>query len=121
MRWALAGRDPVRQQRPGKELHPVRSGRRDGLEWLKAVPKAKDTTFEQISIGLKQRLARGDGAEGFLRPDLGAVVPQVRKKSALTAPVLNSSCRRARTYSIIKPCPLKVATPQMRRCGVFPF
>lgn len=29
------------------------AGTRDGLEWLNAVPKAKDTTFEQISIGLK--------------------------------------------------------------------
>lgn len=28
-------------------------GSRDGLEWLTAVPKAKDTTFEQIGIGLK--------------------------------------------------------------------
>jgi outer membrane lipoprotein carrier protein len=28
-------------------------GTRDGLEWLNAVPKSKDTTFEQIGIGLK--------------------------------------------------------------------
>jgi outer membrane lipoprotein carrier protein len=28
-------------------------GTRDGLEWLKAVPKAKDTSFEAIAIGLK--------------------------------------------------------------------
>ncbi len=28
-------------------------GLRDGLEWLNAVPKAKDTSFEQISIGLR--------------------------------------------------------------------
>ena len=27
------------------------AGARDGLEWLNAVPKARDTTFEQISIG----------------------------------------------------------------------
>jgi outer membrane lipoprotein carrier protein len=26
---------------------------RDGLEWLNATPKTKDTTFEQIAIGLK--------------------------------------------------------------------
>ncbi|MYM37406.1 outer membrane lipoprotein chaperone LolA [Duganella sp. FT94W] len=31
-------------------------GARDGLEWLKAVPKAKDTSFEQITIGLKDGL-----------------------------------------------------------------
>jgi outer membrane lipoprotein carrier protein len=29
------------------------AGTHDGLEWLKAVPKSKDTAFEQISIGLK--------------------------------------------------------------------
>jgi outer membrane lipoprotein carrier protein len=29
------------------------AGTRDGLEWLEATPKAKDTTFEQIGIGLK--------------------------------------------------------------------
>lgn len=28
-------------------------GTHDGLEWLTAVPKSKDTTFEQIGIGLK--------------------------------------------------------------------
>jgi len=28
-------------------------GTRDGLEWLEAVPKAKDTTFEHFSIGLR--------------------------------------------------------------------
>lgn len=29
------------------------AGTRDGLEWLNATPKNKDTQFEQISIGLK--------------------------------------------------------------------
>ena len=29
------------------------AGARDGLEWLNAVPKAKDSQFQQISIGLK--------------------------------------------------------------------
>jgi outer membrane lipoprotein carrier protein len=29
------------------------AGTRNGLEWLNAVPKAKDTAFEQISIGLR--------------------------------------------------------------------
>ena len=28
-------------------------GNRDGIEWLQAVPKAKDTQFEKIGIGLK--------------------------------------------------------------------
>ena len=31
-------------------------GTKDGLEWLKAVPKAKDTAFEQITIGLRNGL-----------------------------------------------------------------
>ena len=29
------------------------AGARDGLEWLEATPKAKDTTFDRIAIGLK--------------------------------------------------------------------
>jgi len=29
------------------------AGTRDGLEWLKAVPKTKDSSFEQILIGLR--------------------------------------------------------------------
>ncbi|MBQ5947901.1 outer membrane lipoprotein chaperone LolA [Massilia sp. ST3] len=29
------------------------AGERDGAEWLTAVPKSKDTSFEQIGIGLK--------------------------------------------------------------------
>ena len=29
------------------------AGTRDGLEWLNATPKGKDTAFEQISIGLR--------------------------------------------------------------------
>ena len=29
------------------------AGTHDGLEWLNATPKSKDTTFEQIGIGLK--------------------------------------------------------------------
>jgi outer membrane lipoprotein carrier protein len=29
------------------------AGTRDGLEWLNATPKGKDTSFEQISIGLR--------------------------------------------------------------------
>jgi outer membrane lipoprotein carrier protein len=32
------------------------AGTRDGLEWLEATPKAKDTTFERISIGLRDGL-----------------------------------------------------------------
>lgn len=32
------------------------AGTRDGLEWLKALPKAKESSFEQISIGLRNGL-----------------------------------------------------------------
>ena len=33
-------------------------GSKDGLEWLQATPMAKDTTFEQIGIGLKDGVPR---------------------------------------------------------------
>ena len=36
-----------------KNFTLTEAGTRDGLEWLDAKPKNKDTSFEQISIGLK--------------------------------------------------------------------
>jgi outer membrane lipoprotein carrier protein len=36
-----------------KNFTLAEAGSRDGLEWLSATPKSKDTTFEQIGIGLK--------------------------------------------------------------------
>ena len=36
-----------------KNFTLVEAGNRDGLEWMTATPKAKDSTFEQIGIGLK--------------------------------------------------------------------
>ena len=36
-----------------KNFTLAEAGSRDGLEWLSATPKAKDTSFEQIGIGLK--------------------------------------------------------------------
>lgn len=36
-----------------KNFTLTEAGTRDGLEWLNATPKAKDTAFEQISIGLR--------------------------------------------------------------------
>lgn len=36
-----------------KNFNLLDAGAHDGLEWLNAVPKSKDTSFEQISIGLK--------------------------------------------------------------------
>jgi outer membrane lipoprotein carrier protein len=32
------------------------AGTKDGLEWLEAIPKAKDTSFEKIGIGLRNGL-----------------------------------------------------------------
>lgn len=36
-----------------KNFTLAEAGARDGLEWLTATPKAKDTSFQQIGIGLK--------------------------------------------------------------------
>ncbi|MFL6632471.1 MAG: outer membrane lipoprotein chaperone LolA [Massilia sp.] len=36
-----------------KNFTVAEAGTHDGLEWLNATPKSKDTTFEQIGIGLK--------------------------------------------------------------------
>jgi len=36
-----------------KNFTLAEGGARDGLEWLTATPKTRDTTFEQIGIGLK--------------------------------------------------------------------
>ncbi|MES2149957.1 MAG: outer membrane lipoprotein chaperone LolA [Pseudomonadota bacterium] len=36
-----------------KNFTLTEAGTREGLEWLLATPKAKDSTFEQISIGLR--------------------------------------------------------------------
>jgi outer membrane lipoprotein carrier protein len=36
-----------------KNFTLAEAGARDGLEWLTATPKSKDTTFEHIGIGLK--------------------------------------------------------------------
>lgn len=34
------------------------AGQRDGMEWLKATPKAKDASFESVQIGLKNGVPR---------------------------------------------------------------
>lgn len=39
-----------------KNFNLSEAGSKDGLEWLKAVPKAKDTSFEEITIGLRNGL-----------------------------------------------------------------
>ena len=45
------------------------AGARDGMEWLQATPKAKDTTFDQIGIGLRD----GVPAAMELRDSFGQV------------------------------------------------
>jgi outer membrane lipoprotein carrier protein len=45
------------------------AGSKDGMEWLQAVPKAKDTTFDQIGIGLRN----GVPAAMELRDSFGQV------------------------------------------------
>ncbi len=39
-----------------KEFEVVDAGVRDGLEWVRARPRAKDTTFERIEIGFRDGL-----------------------------------------------------------------
>ncbi|CDG82083.1 outer membrane lipocarrier LolA family protein [Janthinobacterium agaricidamnosum NBRC 102515 = DSM 9628] len=39
-----------------KNFSLAEAGTRDGLEWLKATPKAKDTTFDEIRIGLRNNV-----------------------------------------------------------------
>jgi outer membrane lipoprotein carrier protein len=39
-----------------KEFEVTDAGARDGLEWVHAKPRAKDTTFERIEIGFKDGL-----------------------------------------------------------------
>ena len=45
----LAGSDDLEKNFVIKD-----AGSRDGLEWLEAIPKAKDTTFETVRIGLRR-------------------------------------------------------------------
>ena len=44
-----------------KEFEVVDAGTRDGLEWVQAKPRAKDSTFERIEIGFR------DGLPGAMR------------------------------------------------------
>ena len=39
-----------------KEFEVTDAGARDGLEWVQAVPRAKDSTFERIEIGFRNGL-----------------------------------------------------------------
>ena len=52
-----------------KEFEVSDAGARDGLEWIVAKPRAKDTTFERIEIGFRDGLPAGDGAGRWVWPD----------------------------------------------------
>lgn len=60
-------------------------GTRDGLEWLKAVPKAKDTSFEQITIGLKDGLPAAMELKDSFGQTSVLKFSKIEKNPALTA------------------------------------
>lgn len=61
------------------------AGARDGMEWLKAVPKAKDTSFEQISIGLRDGLPQAMELKDTFGQTSLLTFSKFEKNPALTA------------------------------------
>ncbi|MES2160791.1 MAG: outer membrane lipoprotein chaperone LolA [Pseudomonadota bacterium] len=61
------------------------AGTREGLEWLKAVPKAKDTSFEQISIGLRNGLPEAMELKDSFGQTSVLSFRKIEKNPALTA------------------------------------
>lgn len=61
------------------------AGTRDGLEWLKAVPKAKDSSFEQISIGLRNGLPEAMELKDSFGQTSLLSLSKIEKNPALTA------------------------------------
>jgi len=61
------------------------AGTRDGMEWLKAVPKAKDTSFEQISIGLRDGLPQAMELKDSFGQTSLLTFSKFEKNPALTA------------------------------------
>lgn len=61
------------------------AGARDGMEWLKAVPKAKDTSFEQISIGLRDGLPQAMELKDSFGQTSLLTFSKFEKNPALTA------------------------------------
>ena len=59
------------------------AGERDGLEWLEATPKTKDTTFERILIGLKDGVPQAME----LRDSFGQVSQLTFKKFEKNSPM----------------------------------
>lgn len=60
-------------------------GSRDGLEWLKAVPKAKDSSFEQITIGLRNGLPEAMELKDSFGQTSVLKFSKLEKNPALTA------------------------------------
>jgi outer membrane lipoprotein carrier protein len=61
------------------------AGTRDGLEWLKAVPKAKDSSFEQITIGLRNGLPEAMELKDSFGQTSVLALSKIEKNPALTA------------------------------------
>lgn len=61
------------------------AGTRDGMEWLKAVPKAKDTSFEQITIGLRDGLPQSMELKDSFGQTSVLTFSKFEKNPALTA------------------------------------
>ncbi|HEX7988319.1 MAG TPA: outer-membrane lipoprotein carrier protein LolA, partial [Duganella sp.] len=57
----------------------------DGMEWLKAVPKAKDTSFEQITIGLRDGLPQSMELKDSFGQTSVLTFSKFEKNPALTA------------------------------------
>ena len=68
-----------------KNFNLSEAGTRDGLEWLKAVPKAKDTSFEQISIGLRNGLPEAMELKDSFGQTSVLAFRKIEKNPALTA------------------------------------
>jgi len=84
----LAGKDDITQ------LFTLRdAGSRDGLEWVEAAPKAKDTGFDRVRLGLKGKMLAAMelydqlGGHTVLRfPDLRANPPLLPDNFTFTPP-----------------------------------
>ena len=61
------------------------AGTRDGMEWLEAVPKAKDTSFEQITIGLRDGLPQAMELKDSFGQTSVLTFSKFEKNPALTA------------------------------------
>jgi outer membrane lipoprotein carrier protein len=61
------------------------AGTKEGLEWLKAVPKAKDTSFDQITIGLRNGLPEAMELKDSFGQVSVLAFRKIEKNPALTA------------------------------------